>query len=117
MKRGKVWGSTNVLLAKATVEMHRMWIEPRSRCSMHKHHFKWNGFLCLSGRLTIVVEKNDYALTDRTVLEPGEFMEVPPGEFHRFESGDEPVDAIELYYLEPLSEDIVRKDCGGPVTQ
>ena len=113
MKRGKAWGATQILLQRPTIEMHRMTIAPNTRCSMHKHNHKWNAFLCLSGELTIVVRKNDYNLTDKTVLKPGEMMEVAPGEFHRFESGEQPVDALELYYLEPLSDDIVREDCGG----
>lgn len=113
MKRGKAWGATEILLQRPTIEVHRMQIAPNTRCSMHKHEHKWNAFLVLSGRLKIIVRKNDYALTDETILLPGEMMEVAPGEFHRFEAGGEPVDAIEFYYLEPLSEDIVREDCGG----
>lgn len=115
MIRGKAWGHTRVLLQRPTIEMHRMSIAPNYRCSMHKHCHKWNAFLVISGTLTIFVRKNDYPLEDKTRLGPGEIMEVAPGEFHRFESGEDPVDALELYYLEPLSDDIVREDCGGAV--
>lgn len=93
--------------------MHRLTIKPNARCSLHKHEFKWNGFLVHAGRLSIEVHKNDYDLIDVTELGPGEFMTVKPGEFHRFISGIEPVSAIEIYYPEELSEDIVRKDCGS----
>lgn len=114
MIRGKTWGRTQVLIATPAIEMHRMSILPNKQCSMHAHQFKHNAFLVLSGRLSIVVEKNDYALTDVTELGPGDFTTVPPGEYHRFVSHDEPVDAIEFYYVEPVAaDDIVRKDCGG----
>src|SRR5437016_804168 len=111
--RGKVWGRTATLLATPFVEVHRLHIEPNRQCSLHAHQYKWNGFLVLSGRLAIIVDKSDYALTDKTDLGPGDFTTVKPGEYHRFISGDEPVEALELYYPEPLSEDIVRKDCGS----
>lgn len=113
MKAGKVWGTTEVLLRTPLIEVHRLAIQPNAECSNHQHKFKWNAFFVMSGRLSIVVEKNDYALTDVTDLGPGEFTTVKPGEFHRFRSADEPVQAIEIYYPETLSEDIVRKDCGS----
>jgi mannose-6-phosphate isomerase-like protein (cupin superfamily) len=112
-KFGKVWGSTEVLLRTPLLEVHRLTIAPNAECSNHQHQFKWNAFFVMSGRLSIVVEKKDYALTDVTELGPGEFTTVRPGEYHRFRSGAEPVQAIEIYYPETLSEDIVRKDCGS----
>jgi mannose-6-phosphate isomerase-like protein (cupin superfamily) len=122
-KRGKVWGDTVTSLSKKNVHIETMRILPNSRCSMHLHETKCNAFLVGSGTLKIFVEKNDYPLTDVTTLEPGDVMEVAPGEYHRFETGDEPVLAFEMYYLhEPLVsdvpvDDIKRKDHGGPVVQ
>jgi len=112
-KFGKVWGSTEVLLKSPLLEIHRLTIHPNSECSNHAHQFKWNAFFVMSGRLSIVVEKTDYPLTDVTELGPGEFTTVRPGEYHKFRSGSEPVQAIEIYYPETLSEDIVRKDHGS----
>lgn len=111
-KRGKVWGETCTLIASPGVEVHQIKVLPKSECSLHCHQFKWNGFLVISGKLTIEVHKNDYALVDKTVLLPGDFTTVKPGEYHRFISHDEHTVAIEVYYQEPLSEDIVRKNAG-----
>ena len=113
MIAGKVWGKTEVLLKTPFIEIHRLTIAPNSRCSLHKHQFKWNAFYVGSGRLFIEVEKNDYALTDVTELGPGDLMTAKPGEFHRFVTKAEGMMGIEIYYPEPLSEDIVRKDVGG----
>jgi len=110
--RGKIWGKTQTIIASPGVEMHAISILPNSECSLHCHRFKWNGFFVTKGTLTIEVHKNDYALVDKTVLGPGEFTTVGPGEYHRFISHREPVEAIEVYYQEPLSEDIVRKNAG-----
>lgn len=110
---GKAWGSTELMLKTPLIEVHRLTIKPNARCSQHAHSFKWNAFVVMSGSLKIEVTKNDYDLVDVTELEAGDFTTVRPGEYHRFVSGDEPVMAFEIYYPETLSEDIIRKDCGG----
>ncbi len=112
---GKVWGSTECLLDTPMISIHRLFIKPGQKCSEHCHQYKNNGFYVRTGVLFIKVQKKDYPLTDVTRLEPGEFTSVKPGEFHWFETGIDRVEAIELYYPEVLSEDIVRRNCGGPV--
>lgn len=111
---GKVWGTTETVLDTPLLSIHRLVIQPNMTCSMHKHEFKWNGFFVTKGRLIIEVRKKSYDLTDRTVLGSGELTSVRPGEFHRFVTEGEGCEGIEFYYLEPLSEDIVRESCGGP---
>jgi mannose-6-phosphate isomerase-like protein (cupin superfamily) len=113
MRSGKVWGSTEVIISNPFVEVHRIHIEPNAHCSLHCHEKKVNAFFVISGSLKIEVHKNDYNLVDTTELTAGQRMAVKPKEYHRFISGPEPVEAIEIYYPEPLSEDIVRKDHGG----
>ena len=113
MKSGKIWGETALILKTPFVELHQLAINPHSFCSWHKHQFKWNAFLVVSGSLHIEVVKNDYALTDITVLGPGELCTVKPGEVHRFRTIGDRVEAWELYYPEPLAEDIIRESVGG----
>ena len=111
-KAGKVWGQTIELLKTPLIEVHHILINPEMVCSMHKHEFKWNMFYVIKGELAIEVEKNDYDLLDTTLLKPGEWTSVKPNEFHRFRSITN-VEALEIYYLEPLTADIVRKNVGG----
>lgn len=114
MKSGKVWGETHLILKTPMVEIHKLIISPKSHCSWHKHQFKWNAFLVVSGVLMIEVRKNDYALTDTTTLWPGDLCTVKPGEVHRFRTvAEEPCQAWEIYYPEPLAEDIIRESVGG----
>lgn len=110
---GKIWGSTESVLNTPILEMHLLKIKPNAMCSLHCHRFKHNGFAVISGRLFIETHKNDYALIDVTDIGPGEVTSVKPGEYHRFRTGDEPTVALEWYFPEALSEDIVRKDCGS----
>jgi len=96
------------------IEIHAISVLPKSHCSQHRHQFKWNGFYVLSGELDVLVQKNDYDLIDRTRLSAGEFTTVTPGELHWFESGDTAVEALEIYYIEPIDgHDIVRESVGG----
>jgi len=110
---GKVWGITSAIIQTPLVELHKINIKAGYKCSEHKHEHKWNGFYLISGTLEIHVRKNNYDLTDVTVLRAGGFTTVRPGEYHWFSSITDCV-ALELYYPETLSEDIVRKSVGGP---
>ena len=114
MIQGKVWGTTESLLVTPMIEVHRIMIGPNGYCSMHKHEFKWNMFYLLYGELEIHVRKNDYDLTDMTMLQnPGDFTCVAPNEYHRFNTNHLPAAALEIYYLESISKDIIRETVGG----
>ena len=116
MKSGKVWGETELILQTPFVEFHRIWVHEDGYCSTHKHEYKWNMFYVTSGELEIHIHKNDYDLIDITILKPGEWTTVKPGEFHSFK-GVRYTLAFELYYPEPLSEDIIRKTVGGHLSK
>jgi len=114
MKQGKVWGMTEALLVTPMIEVHKIVIHSDAYCSMHKHEFKWNMFYLLYGELEIHVRKNDYDLTDMTMLQnPGDFTCVAPNEYHRFNTNHLPAAALEIYYLESISKDIIRETVGG----
>ncbi len=110
---GKVWGRTSLLLKTPFVEIHHIIVIPNAHCSLHLHTVKNNSFYVCNGTLIIEVHKNNYDLIDRTVLGKGDFTNVPPGEYHRFMTGEDGAEVLEIYHPEPLSEDIVRKDHGG----
>ncbi len=113
MKTGKVWGITELMLKTPFLEVHRLEINADAYCSMHKHNFKHNAFLVVEGSMTIETQKLDYDLVDETELFARDFTTVKPGEYHRFRAGTDGCIAFEIYYCEPLSEDIIRKDVGG----
>jgi len=114
---GKVWGTTECAIDSPVNAVHVLHIKPMHRCSIHVHRHKWNAFGVVSGRLFIDVVKADFQGPDVTELGPGDVTTVRPGEFHRFRTGDEPCVAFEWYYPETLSEDIERRDHGGPVEE
>jgi quercetin dioxygenase-like cupin family protein len=112
MKAGKVWGNTEFIFGNSALEFHKIEFTEGSTCSKHKHKHKWNGFYVTKGLLKIKVWKNDYDLIDETVLEPGEWTTVKPGEFHQFE-GMTHGEAFELYWAEFDHNDIERETVGS----
>lgn len=111
MIAGKVWGSTQQIVANGVLELHRIVATAGSRCSMHRHKHKWNGFVVESGLLRIVVRKEGYNLIDTTILKAGDYTQVAPGEFHRFEALEDTV-AYEIYWAQFDHDDIEREDVG-----
>lgn len=103
------------MLSGPFVSLHRIKAAAGYRCSCHRHARKWNAFIVLEGSMTIAVEQTGYPLTDRTTLRAGEMTTVAPGLWHWFEAGRRGVVALELYYLEPLGEDIERRDHGTTI--
>ena len=113
MKHGKIWGTTEPLLVTPMIEVHRIKIKPKMKCSIHAHLRKWNMFYCVHGVVHIHVRKNDYDLVDITTLNPSEYTTVKPGEYHWFETNQNDAEVLEIYYLEPITEDILRETVGG----
>ena len=56
---------------------------------------------------------NDYDLVDITTLNPSEYTTVKPGEYNWFETNQNDAEVLEIYYLEPITEDILRETVGG----
>ena len=108
---GKIWGSTELILANSSLEFHRIDYKAGGVCSKHKHEFKWNGFYVVTGKMKIKVWQKDYDLIDETILGPGEYTKVKPGVQHQFECLEDAV-AYELYWAEFPEKDIVRESVG-----
>ena len=117
-KIDKIWGVTEPLIVTPLFEMHRLTIKPGFRCSLHVHRFKWNAFYVVYGKLFLDLLSNDMggAVTVEE-LDIGGFTTIAPGVHHQFRTDvDGPLtSALEMYYTEPLSEDIVRRNVGGPM--
>lgn len=107
----KIWGVTEALVETSMFELHKLSIKPWHQCSTHVHRFKHNTFYVLSGQLFIDVDMLVRAVT----LEVGHVFTVKPGQWHRFRTGKKGCVCLEMYYTEPLSEDINRLNTGGPV--
>jgi mannose-6-phosphate isomerase-like protein (cupin superfamily) len=110
----KIWGTTEPLILTPLFEMHRLIIKPEHRCSLHMHRFKHNAFYVLDGNLYIDQVVADLMPTDTLLIGPGQVAFVRPGVHHQFRTGRLPCMVLEMYYTEPLSDDIIRRNVGGP---
>ena len=108
---GKIWGSTELILANNSLEFHKIDFRKGGVSSKHKHEYKWNGFYVMYGKLKIRVWQKSYDLIDETILKAGDFTKVKPGLFHSFEALDDGV-AFELYWAEFNHNDIERESVG-----
>jgi mannose-6-phosphate isomerase-like protein (cupin superfamily) len=115
MINGKIWGTTELLFNHNNVECHRIKIKAGMASSWHTHTCRQNSFYVMSGKLAIQSCKNDYKLTDTTIIKDGESTYVPPGEKHRFVALTD-VDAIEYYWVDLINTDIKRNNHGGPIS-
>ncbi len=111
MIESKIWGDTSLIWAGNNVEMHKINIQAGGYCSKHKHEFKYNSFYVEYGELQIETWKDD-SIVDCTVVHAGESTTVSPGQYHRF-TAREQTEAIEIYWVELQSPDIIREDHGG----
>lgn len=110
----KVWGLTTPLVVTPVFELHYLAIKPMHRCSFHKHRHKHNVFFVLDGELFIDSECNDNIETQRIGFH--EWFSVAPSCKHQFRTDINFCHALEMYYPEPLSEDIVRYNVGAALT-
>ena len=108
---GKIWGLTSLLFCKNNVEVHRIECIKGGCSSKHKHEHKFNMFFVEQGELKIHAWK-DYNLVDQTILKKHQSCIIPPGEFHKFESMLDGTIALEIYWTEISSNDIIREKCG-----
>lgn len=114
---GKIWGWTEAKLITPGIEIHRLSIKPQAYCSRHRHSFKHNAFLVVSGVLHVRIER-EYGI-DETTLTAGQMTTVEPRYFHKFWTGpDVGAEIWEIYYPPVLSgEDIERVGVGGCADQ
>lgn len=111
-KSGKIWGSTSKIFTGNNVEIHRIIGKKGGISSMHAHVHKHSMFYVECGSIAVEVEKNEYKLTDRTILHSGESTILRPSEYHRFEVLENATVCYEIYWVELDPDDIVRRDVG-----
>lgn len=112
-KSGKIWGETSNIFSKNNVEVYRIQGKKGGKSSNHKHTFKLSSFFVEKGSIAVFIEKNDYNLTDKTILNSGESTVIKPNEYHWFEILEDDTVCYEFYWVELDSSDIQRKNCGS----
>jgi len=111
MRQGKNWGYTTEIFRNAMVSAHHIEVNKGGFCSEHRHKHKYNQFYVISGRLEVTIWRSPQA-KDVTIVEAGQSTAVAPGDYHIFR-GLEETQAIEVYQVLLIGEDIDRRTQGG----
>ena len=111
---GKIWGTTTQIEANGSLEFHRIEFKKDFQCSEHYHSTKSNGFFVEEGKLMIKMWPENTEIVDTTILNKGDYMEVPAGVWHQFVGLTDGI-AFELYWSEFDKDDIVRRSQGSRV--
>ena len=111
---GKVWGTTTQIEANGSLEFHRIEFKANYQCSEHYHSTKSNGFFVEQGKMLIKTWPENTEIVDTTILNAGDYMEVPAGVWHQFVGVTDGI-AFELYWSEFDKDDIVRRSQGSRV--
>ena len=111
---GKVWGTTTQIEANGSLEFHRIEFKANYQCSEHYHSTKSNGFFVEQGKMLIKTWPENTEIVDTTLLNAGDYMEVPAGVWHQFVGVTDCI-AFELYWSEFDRDDIVRRSQGSRV--
>lgn len=96
----KPWGYEEILETNNNYTVKRLFMKQGFQCSYQYHEKKLETVVCLSGQLHLVGE------TGERILNPGEFVTIPPFEKHRMKA----VESDCLYMECSTSEldDVVR---------
>lgn len=109
--QSKFWGHTQCIFIGPISETHYLNINEGGFCSEHCHLHKWNRFFLIKGSLKIIIYRDGGQ--DETILKPGNFTDVPPGDFHKFEALED-CECLEIYWVDQLeTDDIKRRSVGG----
>lgn len=90
----KVWGTVSHCRVNDNLLHSKLFVLPESRCSIHKHNYRFNSFYSESTRLHITVWDDSSDVRDLAdlshkvskdwIIEPGDYITIPPGLYHMF---------------------------------
>ncbi len=103
----KTWGEKHNIFQNSLCETSVLHLEPWKRCSWHRHQSKYNLFYVLEGKLIIKLEDG------KAEVKPGQIFTTRPGEWHEFQTNEEPTAIIEVMFVEYDAADIEREKIGG----
>lgn len=111
------WGSRVVTWEDDSKLVAILYLEPKKRCSWHKHCHAYNQFFVISGELVVKTDIGPDNQRNYTTVKEGQGFNVGPGVYHEFRTNDLPTIVEEIAYVKYDSSDINRKLLGGDIEQ
>ena len=107
------WGKRDRIFEWSGGLVTMLYLEPKQRCSYHRHQHSYNLFYVVSGELGV---KTDKGYTTKLLPQQVPFV-VEPFVQHEFQTYEEPTTLLEIAYVEYDVNDIVRESLGGPLDE
>ena len=98
------WGGYEVIYKTDGVQVKRIEVKPRSRCSLQRHLKRSEKWIVIRGAGVVTLGQKEMT------VRKGSTIDVPQGEVHRIHNtADEPLVFIEIQFGDYLGEDdIIR---------
>lgn len=108
MKVNKMtWGTQKIIVDNPSFELHELFLRAGERCTIHYHKAKSDGWYVLSGKIKVVLFKDNTTEPIREeIIRSAEKFEILPGITHCF-VGIEDSKVFEYFWTEHNSADKV----------
>ena len=110
-RSNKTWGEKWSLFQNDLCEVSILDLNPNQRCSWHRHQAKYNQFFVLEGEVWIKT------IDGLSHVGRHQIFTTRPGEWHEFQTHENPALIQEIMYVQYSAEDIERESVGGPLTR
>jgi mannose-6-phosphate isomerase-like protein (cupin superfamily) len=107
------WGERTITWKDDFVLVTILRLEPKKRCSWHKHAHSYNQFYVIEGELVVKTDIGPDNQRNLSIITKGQSFTVAPGVFHEFRTRDKYTVVEEIAYVKYDSSDIHRLQLGG----
>lgn len=113
MRTHGTWGSRVVTWQDDYKLIAILYLNPRKRCSWHKHNHASNQFFVISGQIVVKTDIGPDNQRNYTTVKEGQYFTVGPGVYHEFRTTDIGAIVEEIAYVKYEKADICRQQLGG----
>ncbi len=111
------WGNRIVTWEDSSKLVAILYLEPKKRCSWHKHEHSYNQFFVIKGELVVKTGIGPDEQRNYSRIQEGQSFTVGPGVYHEFRTGKDFTIVEEIAYVKYDSRDIHRTQLGGNCDQ
>jgi mannose-6-phosphate isomerase-like protein (cupin superfamily) len=109
------WGTRTVTWNDNSQLTAILYLQPKKRCSWHKHTHAYNQFFVIEGELVVKTDIGPDNQRNLQIVTKGQSFTVGPGTYHEFRTRDKYTIVEEIAYVKYDSSDIQRKQLGGDI--
>ena len=109
------WGERTITWQDDSRIVTILRLEPKKRCSWHKHAHSYNQFYVIEGELVVKTDIGPNDQRNISIITKGQSFTVAPGVLHEFRTRDKYTIVEEIAYVKYDASDIHRELLGGDI--